>query len=279
MNDDTSNRRIVAIKGAGEMASGIAWRLYQSGFREIFMMETHSPLAVRRTVSFCEAIHEGCVTVEGVSALRVGDKESVLRAWQDQCIAVAPDPGWNLIGEIRPRVVIDAIMAKKNLGTTMAEAPLVIGCGPGFTAGRDVHCVIETHRGHCLGRVIEEGMAIPNTGIPGDIGGYTVERVLRAPRAGVFEARMNISDRVEKGQVIGRVRGEAVTSSISGILRGVVRSGLKVARGLKIGDVDPRAREDHCYTVSDKARAIGGGVLEAILRGRPVHSAGAFPIP
>lgn len=261
-----TGKPVILIKGAGEMASGIACRLHSSGFKKILMLDTHYPLAVRRTVSFCEAIHDTCVTVEGVRAVRAEDRGAILDAWRENSIAVAADPEWTLLPEISPDIVIDAVLAKKNLGTTMTDAALTIGCGPGFTAGRDVHRVVETQRGHDLGRVIEKGSAIPNTGIPGNIGGYTVERVLRAPVDGIFMATKKISDRVDKGDVVARVGNHAVKCAVSGILRGLIRDGVRVPRGLKIGDVDPRAETGHCFTVSDKARAIGGGVLEAVLR-------------
>jgi len=248
------------------MASGIAVRLHSCHFNNILMLETPWPMAVRRTVSFCEAVQEGFTTVEGVQAVRVNGVDEVHRAWRQQNIAVAVDPEWTLIEKLKPDVVIDAILAKKNLGTSLQDAPLVIGCGPGFEAGADVHRIVETQRGHDLGRVIETGEAISDTGIPGEIGGYTVERLLRAERDGVFESEMSIGSRVEKGQIIGHVEREHVTASIPGILRGLIRPETPVRCGLKIGDIDPRAKRNHCFSVSDKARAIGGGVLECILR-------------
>lgn len=262
-----SNEAVIAVKGAGDIASGIAWRLHRAGFGNIYMMDKSFPLAVRRTVCFCEAIHEGTMVVEGIGAARAESTDDVFKTWQNCEIAVAADPDWRMMQQIRPHIVIDAILAKKNLGTSMADAPLVIGLGPGFTAGKDVHRVVETKRGHYLGRVIEQGGAIPNTGIPGSVNGYSFERVLRAPIDGVFETDIQISEAVDKDQAIGHVEGEPVISSITGMLRGLIRTGTRVPRGLKIGDVDPRADKDHCYTISDKARAIGGGVLETILRG------------
>lgn len=262
-----SNEFIIGIKGAGEMASGIAWKLHRSGFRKIFMMETDHPLAVRRTVSFCEAVHDGTITVEGIQAVLMGSERSITRAWKNSLVPVMVDPSWTAIEKISPHVIVDAILAKKNLGTRMKEARLVIGCGPGFSAGNDVHRVVETKRGHDLGRVIDNGQAIANTGIPGNICGHTIDRVLRAPAKGVFKTVMNISDTVEAGQTIGHVSGKQVKAVISGILRGLIRSGTHVSKGLKIGDIDPRGKKEHCFTLSDKARAVAGGVLEAILRG------------
>ena len=171
-----------------------------------------------------------------------------------------------MLDQTQPDVVIDAILAKKNLGTHKNEAPLVIGLGPGFVAKQDVHMVIETNRGHNLGRIITSGSAEPDTGIPGSINGYTEERVLRAPCDGEFNARRSIGDSVKRGDAIGTVAQEPVVAKIDGVIRGLIRSSANVNRGLKIGDIDPRGRVDYCATISEKARAIGGSVLEAILR-------------
>ena len=257
---------IVVIKGAGEMASAVAWRIYRSNIRRILMLETGSPLAVRREVSFCEALYDGRKTIEGVEALRVDDDEAARTAWAQAKIAVTADPEWQLLNHLRPNVVIDAILAKKNLGTDLSEAPLVIGLGPGFVAGQDVHFVIETNRGHDLGRIMTSGSAEPNTGIPGAIGGYAEERVLRAPCEGEFQARCAIGDRVKKGDIVGRVSAVNVTAKIDGVLRGLIRSSSQVEKGLKLGDIDPRGHVGYCHTISDKARAISGSVLEVILR-------------
>ena len=248
------------------MASAVAWRIYMSNIRQILMLETPSPLAVRREVSFCEAVLDDRQTVEGVEA-RVANDETVIReAWIREQIAVTVDPDWKMLDLFEPHVVIDAILAKKNLGTHLDEAPLVIGLGPGFTAGQDVHLVIETNRGHNLGRIISSGAAEPNTGIPGSIGGYTEERVLRAPCDGEFKARCAIGDHVKKGDTVATVAVDTVQAKIDGVLRGLIRSSSHVHQGLKLGDIDPRGSVDYCYTISDKARAISGSVLEAILR-------------
>jgi xanthine dehydrogenase accessory factor len=256
----------IVIKGAGEMASGVAWRLYMANFKKILMLETAHPLAVRRKVSFCEALHDRSQTVEGVKAKMAGGIEDIHMVWEQGAIAVAADPQWLLLQQVRPEVVVDAILAKKNLGTRMTEADLVIGLGPGFTAGQDVHMVIETNRGHDLGRILTTGSAQANTGAPGAIAGYTRERVLRAPAAGHFQTTRSIGDLVKAGEVIGTVAGQKVTSRLDGVLRGLIRSETKVIQGLKIGDVDPRGQEQFCYSISEKARAIGGSVLEAVLR-------------
>ena len=257
---------IIAIKGAGEMASGVAWRLYQANFRRIFLLETSTPMAVRRRVAFSEAIYDGLTEVEGVQARRVESTAGIYRAWEKGSIAVGVDPQWHFIRDMAPHVVVDAILAKRNLGTHLNEAPLVIGLGPGFTAGLDVHFVVETNRGHNLGKVITAGTAEPNTGIPGSIGGFTEERVLRAPQAGVFLPQKEIGDTVQAGEEVAKVGDVAVHARIGGVIRGLLRSGTEVKVGTKLGDIDPRLQISHCFTISDKARAVGGGVLEAILR-------------
>jgi xanthine dehydrogenase accessory factor len=260
------NQLIVVIKGAGEMASAVAWRIYMSNIRQILMLESASPQAVRREVSFCEAVHDGRKTVEGVEANRADNDDEAREAWRQGKIAVVADPEWKMLDRLQPNVVIDAILAKKNLGSHMREAPLVIGLGPGFVAGHDVHFVIETNRGHNLGRIMTSGTAEPNTGIPGPIGGYTAERVLRAPCDGEFQARCSIGNLVKKGDRVGTVAADAVLSNIDGVLRGLIRSSSRVHRGLKLGDIDPRGDVDYCHTISDKARTISGSVLETILR-------------
>ena len=256
---------IVGIKGAGDLATGVAWRLYHANIRKIFMMEIETPLAVRRQVSFCEAVHDGRITVEGVQAVRADHSDGIHAAWDEGNIPVVVDPKWQLLSKMSPHVVVDAILAKRNLGTIRNEAPLVIGLGPGFNAGYDTHAVIETKRGHNLGRVIEEGLPEANTGVPGAIGGYSSERLLRAPCSGIFYTDLSIGTSVEKGQVIGDVDGTPVTARISGMLRGLIRPGTLVSDKLKIGDVDPRNDPSFCPHISEKARAIAGGVLESIL--------------
>ena len=257
---------IIAVKGAGEMGSAVAWRLFMANFKNIVMLETEHPLAVRREVSFCEAIHDGRKQVEDVTALPATNPSDVINCWARNTIAVIVDPGWLTLNSIRPNVIIDAILAKRNLGTRINDAELVIGLGPGFNAGHDVHLVIETNRGHNLGRIITAGAAAANTGIPGQIGGFTEARVLRAPGAGRFQPDLKIGDSVRKDQIIGSVAGNDVRARIDGVLRGLIRPNIEVAQGLKIGDIDPRGDAGYCYTISDKARAIGGSVLEAILR-------------
>ncbi len=257
---------VVVIKGAGEMASAVAWRIYMAQIRRILMLEISAPLAVRRRVSFCEALYEGHQTVEGVVARKVDSPKDVAACWKKGNIAVCIDPEWTLSARFKPDVVIDAILAKNNLGTRMDEAALVIGLGPGFVAGQDCHMVVETNRGHHLGRIITDGRAEPNTGIPGTIKGYARERVLRAPGEGEFTAARSIGDTVKKGETIGTVAADPVRAHIDGVLRGLIRSPAKVQAGVKIGDIDPRGDARFCHTISDKARAISGSVLEVILR-------------
>ena len=255
---------ILCIKGAGEMASGIAWCLHRAGFTRIFMVEIRNPLAVRRRVSFCEAVRLGEQNVEGITAVRAVTEEEVFQAFGRGQIPVIPDPDWEFIPRLGPDVVIDALIAKRNLGTRRDEAPLVLGLGPGFTAGEDVDQVIETHRGHDLGRIIEQGKALPNTGIPGNIGGFTSERVLRAPCNGTFESLLDIGDAVEAGRPVGRVNGSTIIARISGVLRGQIQPGTPVKAGLKLGDIDPRGDAEFCATISDKARTLGGAVIQAV---------------
>ncbi len=248
------------------MATGTACRLFESNFKQIFMMETENPAAVRRQVSFCEAVHDQSIIVEGVKAKKVLHPDDFFVAWGEKYIPVIVDPVWDSIKSIRPHIVIDAIIAKKNLGTNLSEAPLVIGFGPGFEAGKDVHMVMETNRGHNLGRVILNGLPEPNTGVPGNINGYTSQRVIRASCPGIFKSVLPIGSIVKKDDVIGYIDDKPVTTMIDGVIRGQIRNGAKVKEKLKIGDIDPRGNTKYCTTISEKARAIGGSVLEAILR-------------
>lgn len=257
--------RVIVIKGAGEMATGCACRLYRANFRRILMLETPSPLAVRRRVSFCESIPDGSMTVEGIEAVRVVGEAELHAAWGAGKIAVRVDPGGESLASCRPDALVDAILAKRNLGTSLADAPLVVALGPGFLAGRDCHVVIETNRGHDLGRLITNGRAQANTGIPGTIAGYSKERVLRAPAEGTFTTGRSIGDPVARGELVGRVGTAEVSAEIDGILRGLIRPGSRVTAGLKIGDVDPRGEAGYCDTISEKARSLGGAVLEALL--------------
>ncbi|MEN6617192.1 MAG: selenium-dependent molybdenum cofactor biosynthesis protein YqeB [Syntrophorhabdus sp.] len=254
----------ILIKGAGEMASGIAHRLHRAGIPRIVMLEIERPLCVRRFVSFCEAVQDGSATVEGITARRVAAIADIAATWEAGEIPVMIDPEWTSIKALSPDAIVDAVMAKRNLGTQKSEAGFVIGVGPGFTAPRDVHAVIESNRGHDLGRVIYDGCAEPYTGVPGEIKGLAKERVLRAPEDGQVRHVARLGDEVKKDELILYVNTAEVRSPFDGILRGLIRE-INVNKNEKIGDVDPRARKEFCYTISEKARAIGGGVLEAIL--------------
>lgn len=260
------NELVIAVKGAGEMATGIACRLFNANFKRIFMMDIENPMAVRRRVSFCEAVHDGTALVEGIEAKKVQTPDQIRTAWDNNTIPVLVDPSWKTVNILTPHIMVDAVVAKRNLGTTITEAPLVIGLGPGFTAGENVHMAIETNRGHNLGRVMVDGSPEPNTGIPGTIAGIAGERVLRAPCAGVFTSHLDIGALVQKGDVVGHVDKEPVLTIIDGVVRGLIRPRTRVTKGLKIGDVDPRGKMEYCTTISEKARALGGSVLEAILR-------------
>ena len=255
----------VIIKGAGDLATGVAARLWRSGF-PVIMTEIDRPLTVRRTVALSEAIYEGNARVEDLTARRVEDLSAIGSVLDEGTISVVADPGAELVHEIRPFVVVDAIMAKRNTGTNISDAPLVVGLGPGFTAGKDVHAVVETNRGHNLGRVIWQGAAEPNTGVPGQIKGFGARRVIRAPVQGIFRGILHIGDDVKEGEdIVGYVGNTPVPAPLDGILRGLLHDGVTVQMDMKIGDVDPRGTRNHCWTISDKALAIGGGVLEAIL--------------
>ena len=255
---------LVVIKGAGDLASGIALRLHHSRI-DVVMTDLPVPLAVRRTVAFSEAVRLGSTCVEDVKAERAESVEEVRDCLERGVIPVMPDPEARIIDILKPEVVVDAILAKRNTGTAPDDADLVIGVGPGFTAGKDCHAVIETKRGHTLGRVIREGSAIPNTGVPGNVGGQTIRRLIKAPCDGIFHPEREIGDLVKEGERVGNVDGEPVCAQTDGKIRGLLQDGAPVTRGLKSGDVDPRGASADHTTVSEKALAIGGGVLEAIL--------------
>ena len=256
---------LVLIRGAGDLASGIALRLHHAGF-SVVMTDLPQPTSIRRTVSFSEAICLGSTRVEDVRAEYAPDCPSALALLRRGIIPVLADPEAACREALQPDALVDAILAKRNLGTRITDAPVVIGVGPGFTAGVDCHAAVETMRGHDLGRALYAGSPQPNTNIPGLIGGFAGERVLRAPADGLFEPTAEIGDFVESGQIAGYVAGKPMACTISGVLRGLIRGGTPVFAGMKCGDVDPRGKKDYCYRVSDKALAIGGGVLEAMLR-------------
>ena len=255
---------LVVIRGAGDLASGIALRLWRAHIR-VVMTDIERPTAIRRTVCFSQAIVHGETAVEGIPARLAQSPADALELLGKGVIPVLPDPEGTSIPVLKPDAVVDAILAKKNLGTKITDAPVVIGVGPGFTAGVDCHAVVETMRGHYLGRVIHQGSAILNTGIPGLIGGFAGERVLRAPADGVFRQLLEIGAQVKMGDIAATVNGEPMVCTLDGVLRGILADGTPVRKGMKAGDIDPRCKVEHCYCASDKALAVGGGVLEAIL--------------
>ena len=255
---------MILIKGAGDLATGVAHRLKKCGFN-IVMTEISEPTMVRRTVAFSQAVYDKEVDVEGIKAVLASEKQDIYNIIEDGNIAILVDEKANIVDEIKPDIIIDAIIAKKNLGTNITDAKIVIALGPGFSAGFDCHCVVETKRGHYLGKTIYNGSAIPNTGVPGDIGGYTKERIIRATDEGKIAPISKIGDYVEKGQIVAYVNETPIFAEINGIVRGMLQKDIKVFKGMKSGDIDPRCEKNHCFTISDKARSIGGGVLEAIL--------------
>jgi xanthine dehydrogenase accessory factor len=250
------------VRGAGDLASGVAYRLVRAGF-SVVMTEIARPTVVRRTVAFAEAVWEGRVEVEGLPGILAQEAVDVYRILRRGAIPVMVDPEAAIRFDFRPDLLVDAIMAKRNLGTHTSDAPAVVALGPGFVAGRDAHAVVETMRGPTLGRVITEGEALADTGVPGERGGFAEERVVRSPCAGVFTGLRQIGDRVTRGEPVGLVDGTAATAELDGRLRGILRSGIVVGPGFKLGDVDPRADREHCFLISDKALAVAGGVLEA----------------
>ncbi len=256
---------VIALKGGGDLATGIALGLFRAGFTRLFIMEAQAPTALRRKVAFASAVYETAIDVEGVKGVRLEDAPKIQGLWNQGKIPVLPDPEWKSLEIMPPHVLVDAVMAKKNLGTQITDAQLVIGLGPGFSPGRDVHMGIETQRGHDLGRHITQGRAAANTSLPEAVLGITADRLLRSPCPGTFMGTAAIGESVVPGQVVGRVDGRPVKAKIAGVVRGLVHDGVRVAQNRKIGDIDPRGEIRYCHTVSDKARALGGAVLEAIL--------------
>ncbi len=261
---------LIIVRGGGDLATGTIYKLKRSGF-PVLVLETDHPTSIRRQVSFSEAVYDGTSRVEDMKAVLAETKEEAEKLLQEGRLVLMVDPAGSMISTMHPEVLVDAILAKRNCGTTKDMAPLTIGLGPGFCAGEDVDVVVETCRGHRLGRLIYEGPAAENTGIPGNIGGFTRERVIYAPAGGILKAQAKIADLVEQGQIIAQIRTEdgrdvCVRATIDGILRGLLRDGCSVEQGLKLADIDPRRDEqENCFCISDKARCIAGGVLEAIL--------------
>jgi xanthine dehydrogenase accessory factor len=259
---------LIAVKGAGDLATGVIHRLTRAGFR-VIASELPQPTVLRRTVAFAEAVTQGQIIVEGITAIHVYTQDDVNQAFARGDVPVIIDAAGTFTKAMRPTVLVEATLAKSNTGITINDAPIVIALGPGYDAGKDAHAVIETNRGHNLGRVYLQGCAEPNTGIPGMISGYAAERLLRAPCDGLLYGLSQIGDQVQVGETVAIVKdGESsrpVIAAIPGIVRGLVRDELPVHAGMKVGDVDPRATREHCFTISDKSRAIAGGVLEAVM--------------
>jgi xanthine dehydrogenase accessory factor len=283
---------VAIIRGGGDLGTGVALRLHRAGWR-VLITELLQPLVIRRTVAFASAIYDGSIEVEGTIGMRIRAEHIATEAgscWSTDRIPVVVDPDRSAAARLNPIALIDAIMAKRNTGTRITDAPIVVALGPGFTAGIDCHAVLETQRGHNLGRVFYQGAAQPNTGVPGNLGGQDTQRAVRAPVAGIFYAHRQIGDRLKAGDVIGRVitidvsltdsaawrlasidrdasqpLGIVVKTKIAGVLRGILHDGLKVSADAKIADVDPRGEVENCFTVSDKSWAVGGAALEAVL--------------
>lgn len=261
-------KELIVVRGGGDLATGTIHRLWSAGFR-VLVLETDHPAAIRRQVSLCEAIYQGSATVEGLTAVKVEDLSMLESVWATGNVPMLVDPEGKSIEQLKPAVVVDAILAKVNLGTRRDMAPCTIALGPGFVAGEDVDVVIETSRGHKLGRVIKQGPAKANTGIPGIIGGYGKERVIHSPAEGIMRNIHAIGDIVQKDEPIACVEtpegAVSVNATISGIIRGLIRDGYPVTKGFKIADIDPREGElENCWTISDKARCIAGSVLEQV---------------
>ena len=254
---------LVIIRGGGDLATGVAVRLFRAGF-SVIILEIDRPTVIRLPVSFARAIYEGKAVVEGIEAVLISCWEEAAEIVKSKKIPVLIDPESCCIDKLSPAVLVDAILTKRNLGTKIDQAPLVIGLGPGFTAGEDVDVVIETMRGHNLGRVYRQGQAAPDTGVPGEVGGESKRRLLRAPANGKIIPLHKIGDPVKAGEVIAEVEGVPLKAEISGVLRGLIYPESRVTKGMKVGDIDPRGIREYCFTVSDKARSIGGAVLEGI---------------
>ncbi|MBP8685016.1 MAG: EF2563 family selenium-dependent molybdenum hydroxylase system protein [Synergistaceae bacterium] len=257
-----AGNKLAIVRGGGDLATGIIYRLWKAGYA-VLSLEIETPLVVRRTVSAASAVFDGSTVIEDMEAVRIDSLNDF--SFDRSRISVLVDPEGESISILKPDILVDAIMAKRNLGTNKEMAPLVIGIGPGFSAPGDVDAVIETKRGHWLGRVIRNGSAIPNTGVPGLIKGYTIERLLRSPGEGYVIPVKSIGDSVIPGDVVAHVEGLPVCSQIEGIVRGLIHPSVKVKKGLKIGDIDPRGEREHCFSITDKALAIAGGVLEVIM--------------
>ena len=264
------DKKTVIVRGGGDLATGVIYVLFKAGFK-VISLETEMPSAIRRTASFCEAVYEGSYEIEGIKCVLCSDVNEALSENEKGNVAMLNDKACDILEHIRPYALVDAILAKKNLGTNRDMADIVIALGPGFEAGRDADIVIETMRGHNLGRMYETGSAIPNTGVPGLIAGHSSDRVIHAEHKGILYNRAAIGDVVKEGDTIAVIRDERgmehpVRATFTGLLRGLIRDGYPVTAGFKIADIDARTEEhDNCFTISDKARSLGGSVLCAIM--------------
>ncbi len=258
---------LCVLRGGGDLATGVAWRLTRAGW-PVVVLELPEPLTIRRTVALSSAVTDGEVSVQGMRGVLAGSADEAAKVTARGDVAVMVSPELAGLGPLRPDVVVDARLAKRNIDTSIGDADVVIGLGPGFTAGSDCHAVVETMRGHRLGRVIWSGSALPDTGTPAELGGQAADRVLRAPASGEVAWHAGIGDRVAEGQLLAEVGGVEVRAPFDGVLRGAIRSGSTVPQGLKIGDVDARGDPSACWEISDKSLAVGGGVLEAVLARR-----------
>lgn len=253
----------VLLKGGGDLASGIGYRLNRAGFK-LLVVEKPEPTAIRRTVSFASAVYQDTLEIEGVTGKRARNFEEVKQCWQKREVPVTTTNETNILTSFQPDIIIDGRMLKERTDQSIDEASLVIGIGPGFTVNKNCNLAVETNRGHHLGRVIYQGSTAENTGSPGNVNGYTDERVIHAPEAGIFQSDCQIGQQLNPGDVIGRVNNKDLKTEIAGVVRGLLKPGIKVKAGTKLADVDPRSEKDYCYYISDKALAIAGGVLEAI---------------
>ena len=267
--ENTNMNNLIIVRGGGDIATGTIMKLYQCGY-SVLVLEIENPSAIRRNVAFSEAVYQGTQTVENVTCHLAANEEEAAAFLAEGKLTMLVDPEGSCLKEFKPFALVDGILAKKNLGTTKDMAPITVAIGPGFTAGEDVDAVVETKRGHNLGRIFYQDTAAPNSGIPGNIAGFSKERVIHSPAEGILRNVASITDTVQKGQIIAVIETESgqvpVEATLDGLLRGLIRDGYPVTKGFKIADIDPRSNEyNNCFTISDKARCIAGGVLEAIL--------------
>jgi len=253
--------KTIIVRGGGDIATGVVQKFFRAGFK-VLVLEIEIPTAIRRSVALCEAVYDGTTKVEDMMCRKISNSKEAKNCWNKGIIPLLVDPSGNTIAEIKPAAVIDAIIAKHNTGTNKSMADITIALGPGYNAGEDVHAVIETKRGHDLGRLILKGSAKPNTGVPGEIAGESSRRVVYAPAYGIIKHKKQIGSIVKQGETLFTIDDTEIEAPISGILRGLIREGININKGMKTADIDPRKDADW-KTISDKARCIGGAALEA----------------